>query len=66
MKKDKENQVQIIYRFHITYNNNTDDPFVRGCNIDLPVDDMIAALKTFIVTKEYTDILGVLKSEIKI
>lgn len=66
MSENYNKSKELCYRFHITYNDLTnDDSFVRGTNVILETDDMIEALTQF--NKEFTDveILGILKSEIE-
>ena len=66
MSQNFDKQKEVLYRFHITYNDLTnEDSFVRGTNVILEVDNMIAALTQF--NEEFTnvEILGILKSEVE-
>lgn len=66
MSQNFDKVKEVLYKFHITYNDpSINDGFVRGDNVVLEFDDMITALIDFTDKNPTVEILGVLKSIIE-
>lgn len=66
MAENFDKQKEVLYKFHITYNNeDTNDKFVRGHNVVLEYNNIISAIIVFQEQFPSSEILGILKSEVE-